>query len=401
MSDTTAVPTGIPTTRDRIFELPPELEQLRERRPIGRMVYGDGHLGWLVTSYSLARAVLADSRFSSRADLARIPVRMSAEAEQARKDIPPGVFHRMDPPEHTRYRRLLAKHFTVRRTDAMVQDIERFVEDRLTAVEQAGPPADLVRDFAKVVPLHVVSDVLGVPEDERDRFVRHVSVLFDQDSAAEDVAAATQAIHTLFQEFVDSKKRAGTGDDVLGHLTVSGELPDEEIATVGMVLLTAGYESTANMLALGLLALLEHPEQRAKALSDPARLEAAVDELLRYLSVTHIGPIRTALQDIELGGEAIKAGDSISIALPAANRDPEQFACPAALDLDNASSGHLAFGYGVHQCLGQHLARHILRTSYAAVFRKFPSLRPAVAADELEICVGKPVLGVSRLPVTW
>ncbi len=401
MSDTTAVPIGIPTDRERIFELPPELENLRERRPIGRMVYGDGHVGWLVTSYSLARTVLADSRFSSRADLARIPVKLSAEAEQARKDIPPGVFHRMDPPEHTRYRRLLVGHFTVRKMESLVPDVERVVEDRLTAVEQAGPPADLMRDFAKVVPLYVVSQVLGVPEDEHDRFVRHVSVLFDQESAAEDVAAATRAIHTQFLEFVDSKKRAGAQEDVLGHLAGSGELPDEEVATVGMVLLTAGYESTANMLALGLLALLEHPDQRAKALSDPDRLERAVEELLRYLSVTHIGPIRTALQDVELGGEKVKAGDSVSIALPAANRDPQQFACPAALDIDNSPVGHLAFGYGVHQCLGQHLARHILRTSYAAVFRRFPALRLAEAAEDLEVCAAKPVLGVSRLPVVW
>ncbi|TDD41281.1 cytochrome P450 [Saccharopolyspora elongata] len=365
------------------------------------MVYGDGHLGWLVTSYSLARAVLADSRFSSRADLARIPVELPAEAEQARKDIPPGVFHRMDPPEHTRYRRLLAGHFAVRRTDSLTETIQRIVDERLHAMDRGGQPADLVRDFAKLVPLNVVSEVLGVPEDERDRFVRRVSVLFDQHAEAADVGAATQAIHTQFQEFVDAKKRAGTSGDVLGHLAASGELPDEEIATVGMVLLTAGYESTANMLALGTLALLEHPDQRARALSNSAQLDKAVDELLRYLSVTHIGPIRTALRDVELGGETIKAGDSVSIALPAANRDPEHVECPAALDIDNSSAGHLAFGYGVHQCLGQHLARNILRTSYAGIFREFPALRLAVPADELEICTEMPVYGVSRLPVEW
>ncbi|MGW5647730.1 cytochrome P450 [Saccharopolyspora sp. NPDC003752] len=401
MSDTIGVPVGIPTERDRIFELPVELESLRDRKPIGRMVYGDGHLGWLVTSYSLARAVLADSRFSSRADLARIPVELPAEAEQARKDIPPGVFHRMDPPEHTRYRRLLAGHFAVRRMDSLTETIQRIVDERLHAMARGGPPADLVRDFAKLVPLNVVSEILGVPEDEHDRFVRRVSVLFDQHAEAADVGAATQAIHTQFQEFVDAKKRAGTSGDVLGHLAASGELPDEEIATVGMVLLTAGYESTANMLALGTLALLEHPDQRARALSNPAQLDKAVDELLRYLSVTHIGPIRTALRDVELGGETIKAGDSVSIALPAANRDPEHVERPAALDIDNSSAGHLAFGYGVHQCLGQHLARNILRTSYAGIFREFPALRLAVPADELEICTEMPVYGVSRLPVEW
>ncbi|GAA1152517.1 cytochrome P450 [Streptomyces javensis] len=400
MTDALPIPTGVPTTRRCPFELPTELLRLSEQGPLSRMRYSDGHLGWLVTGYSAARLVLGDGRFSNRADLARMPVAISSEAEQSRRAVPPGVFHRMDPPEHTRYRRLLTRHFTVRRMDRLVPRIEQLADGRLAAMERQGPPADLVADFAMPMSLDLLTELLGVPDEARERFRKESSALFELDSGAEEITRATQAIHERFRELIGQKK-TGTAEDLLGHLAAEPDLPEDEAATIGMVILTAGFESTGNTLALGALALMRNPGQLEAVRADPAVMDSAVEELLRYVTVTHFGPIRTALEDVRVGDALIKAGDSVTLALPAVNRDPEHFAAPDTLDVTRPAAHHAAFGYGIHQCLGQQLARSLMRCSYARLFDRFPALRPAVPFDEIHVRTDKNTYGLRELPVTW
>jgi cytochrome P450 len=196
-------------------------------------------------------------------------------------------------------------------------------------------------------------------------------------------------------------KRAEPGSDLLSGLVTGGQLSDEELTGMGMLLLTAGHETTANMLALGAFALLRHPDQADRLRADPSLASNAVEELLRYLTITHIGPIRVAKADVELAGRTIRAGETVTLSLPVANRDPERFGDPDRLDLDRAAGTHLAFGHGIHQCLGQQLARAELRVAYPALLRRFPTLTLAVPPEEVPLRTRATMYGVHRLPVTW
>jgi cytochrome P450 len=198
-------------------------------------------------------------------------------------------------------------------------------------------------------------------------------------------------------------KRSRPGDDLLGGLVGETELTDEELTSIALLLLVAGHETTANMIALGVFAFLRHPSQLAAFLADPAGTETAVEEMLRYLTIIHLGaPIRAALEDVELDGQLVRAGETVVLGLPAVNRDPEMFPEPDTLRLDRVDARrHLAFGHGVHQCLGQQLARVELRVAYRALFERFPTLALAVPAEEVRLRENALAYGVWRLPVTW
>ncbi|WP_067831117.1 cytochrome P450 [Actinomadura kijaniata] len=386
---------SLPTGRraGRPFDPPAGLAELRERRPLSRLGYPDGHEGWLVTSHALVREVLADRRFSARAELQHMPVPGMPEPWPAE----PGVFGSMDPPEHTRYRRLLAGRFTVRRMRLLTERIEEATGERLAAMERQGPPVDLVGALAQPVPARLICELLGVPYDDRERFQRHTLDLFRLGASPEETAAAYTTVHEYVRELVAAKRAAPT-DDLLSDL-LGSDLTDEELVNIGFVLLGAGLDTTANMLALGAFALLEHPGQ-AEALRDGDLADDAVEELLRYLSVIPF-TVRTALEDVELHGERIRAGETVTVSIPAANRDPARFADPDLLDLTRASGGHVAFGHGVHQCLGQQLARVELRVALPALFRRFPTLRLAAPAGRVPLRTDMIIYGVHRLPVAW
>jgi cytochrome P450 len=202
------------------------------------------------------------------------------------------------------------------------------------------------------------------------------------------------------RELVDHR-RAEPGDDLISALTSTRQLTKEEITGVAMLLLVAGHETTANMLALGTFTLLRNPAQLAALRDDPSLASAAVEELLRYLTIVHLGPVRAAREDVEVGGHMIKAGESVTLSLAAANRDPERFEAPDILDVRRQAVGHLAFGHGIHQCLGQQLARVEMRIAYPALLRRFPGLRLAVPAEEVATRSHMAIYGVHRLPVAW
>ncbi|MCF6473466.1 cytochrome P450 [Nonomuraea sp. MG754425] len=386
---------ALPTARPTPFDPPVELGELSGSRPITRLSYPDGHLGWLVTSHALVREVLADKRFSARSELRHMPIEPSGEAG---RPAPPGMFISTDPPVHTRYRHLLTGEFTVRRMRQLTERIEEVTRVHLDAMERQGPPADLVEAFTAPIPAVVICELLGVPEDERARFIAQGAMLSRADVSYEDRFAAYLAMQAHMKELVQAK-RAAPSDDMLSGLTRS-DLDDEELANIGFMLLGAGLDTTANMLALGTFALLRDPGQLALLRSGPERVEQVVEELLRYLSIVPF-LVRTALEDLDLGGERVGAGETVTISLAAANRDPARFPDPDRLDVLRPAGGHVSFGHGVHQCLGQQLARVEMLAGYPALFARFPELRLAVEPGEVPLRTDMAIYGVHRLPVTW
>jgi cytochrome P450 len=389
----------MPTTRTpgRPFDPPAELLEAREHGPISHFTYPGGKPGWVVTGYDLVRAVLADQRFSSRRELMLHPTIDYGDIEIP--PAPPGEFLLMDEPQHSRYRKPLVGKFTVRRMRLLAERVEQITAEHLDAMAAAGPPVDLVPAFAKPIPAIMICELLGVPYADRGAFQENVGRFMDGETSDEDVMTAYTAVQQYLADLVVAK-RADPTDDLLSDLTDT-DLTDEELRGMSLLLLAAGLDTTANMLALGTFALLQNPAQLAALRGDPALVDGAVEELLRYLSVAKTF-WRTALEDVELGGRTIRAGDRLILSYSTANRDPERFADPHALDLKRNVSGHLAFGHGIHQCLGQQLARVELRVAFPALVARFPTLRLAVPAEEVGL---RPetadIYGVKSLPVAW
>ncbi|MER7956493.1 cytochrome P450 [Streptomyces sp. NPDC096030] len=374
------------------FDPPAELIEARGHGPISRYTHPGGKPGWLITGYDLVRSVLADPRFSSRKDLLNV---VDFELPPA----PPGEFLLMDEPQHSRYRKPLVGKFTVRRMRMLTERIEQITTDCLDAMERTGPPADLVTAFAKPIPTMVICEILGVPYEDRASFQEQIDTFMGGKVSDEELIAAYTATQEYLARLV-SAKRAHPTDDVLSELTDS-DLTDEELKGISLILLAAGFDTTANMLSLGTFALLRHPAQLAALRADPALTDGAVEELLRYLSVAKTF-MRTALEDVEVGGQTIEAGTTVVLSYNTANRDPERFADPHVLDLGRQAAGHLAFSHGIHQCLGQQLARVEMRVAFRALVDRFPTLRLAVPAEEVGL---RPetadIFGVKSLPVTW
>jgi len=389
--------TSLPTKRhpDRPFDPPAEFAEIREHDPLVRFVYPDGHHGWLATGYAEVRAVLGDRRFSSRFELAHLPV-PGGPAE-----LPPapiGDLTGIDPPEHTRLRRPLTGWFTVRRMRLLADRIGQIATEHLDAMQRAGTRADLVPAFAEPIPALTICELLGVPYADRDTFRAHVHTVMTPSASMEQKGAALVALHEYQLELVRAK-RAQPTDDIIGALT-TGDLSDDELAGLATILLGAGLDTTANMIALGTFALLAHPGQLAALRADPELVDSAVEELLRYLSVADIG-LRSALEDVEVSGRLIRAGESVTLAMGAANRDPRKFPDPDRLDLRRDAGGHLALGHGVHQCLGQQLARVEMRAAFPALLTRLPGLRLAVAPGDVPLRTDANIYGVHALPVAW
>ncbi|WP_024800551.1 cytochrome P450 [Nocardia sp. BMG51109] len=403
MSQTVPVPHGLPTERTAgPFDPPREITALREARPVSPLIFPDGHEGWLVTGYEAVRKLMADTRFSSRQDigvvhaLENIPD-MPAVTEPSPQV--PGLFIAMDPPDHTRLRRKLTGAFTVRRMRQLEEHIVDITERQLDEMARLSPPVDLVRAFALPVPSLVICEMLGVPYADRETFQVNSAKFLIKDQPIEEKMAAYGAMTTYLAELV-TRKRAEPGDDILSDLARDEDLGIDELTGIAFLLLLAGHETTANMLALGTFALLEHPEQAAALRADPELLPDAVEELLRYLSVADIF-YRYATDDIELGGETIGKGSTVVVSLLAANHDPRRFDNPDTLDIHRTARGHLSFGHGVHTCLGQQLARIEMRAGFGGLLRRFPTLRLAVPAGEVRLRTDMNIYGVHELPVTW
>jgi cytochrome P450 len=402
MSQTVDVPHGLPMERDAGPFVPPrEITRLRDARPVSPLVFPDGHEGWLVTGYEEVRQMMADTRFSSRLDLDVVHVPYETGMPAATEPSPPmpGMFIAMDPPDHSRLRRKLTGAFTVKRMKQLEEHIADIVERQLDHLARLAPPVDLVKEFALPVPSLVICELLGVPYADRDTFQADSAQFMVREQPLEQKMGAYIALNTYLSELVTSK-RAEPGEDILSDLARHDDLTIEELTGAAFLLLLAGHETTANMLSLGTFALLEHPEQRAELHADPELLPGAVEELLRYLSVADIF-FRYATEDLELGGETITKGSTVVVSLLAANHDPRRFEDAGTLDIRRNARGLLSFGHGVHQCLGQQLARIEMRAGFEGLLRRFPTLALAVPAGEVKLRTDMNIYGVHELPVTW
>ncbi|MEU7011097.1 cytochrome P450 [Streptomyces sp. NPDC046332] len=392
-------PVTIPTQRAAgcPFDPPAGLAELREASPLTRMTYPDGHVGWLATGHSTVRAIMGDPRFSSRYELLHYP--FPGGPEGPLPPAPVGDMTGMDAPRHTRFRRLLTGKFTVRRMRLLSGRVAEITAEHLDAMERSGPGTDLVEAFARPLPSLMICELLGVPYADRERFQNHAHTLMSRDVTPEEQYAAFTGLQEYMAELVEAK-RAEPSDDLLGDLAQDSDLADEELVGVGGFLLAAGLDTTANMIAHGTFALLTNPAQADALREDPDLAPQAVEELMRYLTVAHTG-IKSALEDVEVEGRLIRAGESVTLSLEAANRDPERFPDPDRLDVHRKATGHLGFGHGIHQCLGQQLARVEMTVALPALLRRFPTLRLDVPAEEVPLRTNMNIYGVHRLPVTW
>ncbi|MEV1085050.1 cytochrome P450 [Streptomyces sp. NPDC050211] len=387
------------------FDPAPAMVARRQEGPVVRVRLWDGSTPWLVTGYAEHRAVLSDPRVSVVPTTPGMP-RLSPSEAQAEATASALSFILMDDPEHARLRRMVTGAFSVKRIETMRPVAQRIVDERIDAMLAGPNPTDLVEAFALPVPSLVICELLGVPYESHDFFQRDSRVIINRDSTAEERREAAIRLY-LYLDGLVGEKLDDPGEDLLSGLTgriKDGELSREEAVQMGVLMLFAGHETTANMIALGTLALLEHPAQldRLRESDDPKFIAGAVEELLRYLTITHGGTRRVALEDLEIGGQLIRAGEGIVVVNETANRDAAVFGDdPDHLDLDRDARRHVTFGYGIHQCLGQSLARMELQVVYGTLYRRIPTLRLAADIDDIPFKHDGFIYGVYELPVAW
>jgi len=374
-----------------------ELRLLRAEGPLTKVpVESEGGSIWVATGYEEVRRILADHvRFSTRR-------RFGSTGRHRPREL---IGHLMDydPPEHTRLRRMLTPEFTARRMQRLEPRVESIVAGCLDDMERAGPPVDLVKMFGAPIPMAVLCELIGVPRDDRADFERRSRLQLDPGGDARKRAAAG-ATQVRYLGALVARARKDPDDGFIGMLVREhgANVTDEELRGVCGLLILAGLDNISGMIGLGTLALLERHDRgaalRTALLADPDR---AVEELLRHLSVAHFPTPRVALVDVAIGDQLIKAGELVICSIPTANRDPALTGEPDRLDLAREPGGHVAFGHGVHRCIGAALSRLQLRIAYLALFARFPGLRLALPAGAVPFRVDTPTYGVARLPVTW
>ncbi|MFF0156245.1 cytochrome P450 [Streptomyces sp. NPDC005263] len=381
------------------FDPPPALRAQQDEGRLVKVRLWDGSTPWLATRYEDQRTLLLDPRVSADITTPGYPLQAPSNGKNTIS------FVLMDDPEHARLRRMVTAPFAVKRIEALRPGVQKIVDDLIDDMLATGGPLDLVQAFALPVPSLVICRLLGVPYADHDFFQDNSRTLITRDAAMEDRMAAHGRLIGYLDELM-GRKMTDPGDDLLSGLVArveAGELTRQDAAQMGVLLLLAGHETTANMIALGTLALLEHPDQLAllRDSDDPKLVASAVEELLRYLNIVHGGRRRAALEDIEIAGQVIRAGEGVILPNDIANRDPEAFADPDRLDITRDARRHVAFGFGVHQCLGQPLARMELQVVYSTLYRRIPTLRLAAEVDSLPFKHDGSVYGVYELPVTW
>ena len=372
---------------------PPEFASWRVEPGLQRAMF-HGNPIWVVSRYQDIRAALGDPRLSAKT----IPDSMLPSGVG-------GIFARTDDPEHHRLRRMLTSNFTFRRSEAMRPYIQEMVDHYLDEMIGNGPPADLVRDYALPVPSLVIALLLGVPPEDLGLFQRQTTVGLDQKSSDEEKAQAMGAMFTYIEELVQRKERE-PGDDLISRLVTeyvaTGQTDHATTAMTSVIMMQAGHETTANMISLGTVALLEHPEafERLGQTDDPAVIANIVEELMRYLTIVQSQVDRVATEDLTIGGQLIRAGEFVMMNLPAGNWDAEFVDNPESFDIGRNNRGHLGFGYGGHQCIGQNLARVEMQVAFAALARRLPGLKLAASPESLSF-KETDIYGMKELPVSW
>jgi cytochrome P450 len=385
------------------FAPPPKVVDLNADKQLSRVRIWDGSTPWLIHGYDAIRMLFTDSRTSVDDRLPGYP-HWNAGMLATVHRRPRSVFT-SDAEEHTRFRRMLSKPFTFKRVEALRPAVQKITDDHIDALLAGPQPGDVVSTLALPVPSLVISQLLGVPYEDADFFQAQAQRGMGRYATEEDTAQGAASLAKYIANLVRAKMQAPS-EDMVSDL--AGRVNDEEIsvreaAQLATGVLIAGHETTANMLSLSVAALLGHPEQGAflRDTEDPKVIAVAVEELMRYLSIIQTGQRRIAIEDIEVGGETIRAGEGIILDVAPANWDTRQFPNPDRLDLRRDDGPHVGFGYGRHQCVGQQLARMELQIVLPTLMRRIPTLQLAVPIDELQFKHDALAYGVYELPVTW
>jgi len=397
-SESVTVESFVPLRRTGLDPVP-DLAVLRAHEPVRKVEFPFGIGAWIVSDYEHTKAVLGDAAsFSNDFGNLTGAVHGAVSAEQN-----PGGLGMADPPAHTRLRKMLTPEFTARRLQRLAPRIGEIVDQLLDEMESAGSPADLVQHFAMPLPSLVICELLGVPYPDREAFRKLSGARFDIFGGAGTGLSAIGESLQYMRGLVEAQRRE-PGDGLLGRLIRAhgDELDDEELAGLADGVLIGGHETTASMLALGTIALLENPDAAAVVRDgDAAAVHDAVEELLRYLSVVQVAFPRFARSDIDIDGQHIEAGDLVLCSLSGADHDAALGDGMDGLKVSRASTSHLAFGHGIHRCVGSELARMELRIAFPALLRAFPGLRLDVAPAEISFHEYSVVFGVDDLPVSW
>lgn len=383
------------------YDPAPEVRELTAKCPVTRVTLPDGSEAWLATGYLETREVMIDPRFS------RALVYTSGRELHGVELSAAGSILALDPPEHTRQRKLVAGAFTARRMEALRPALARIVDGLISDLIAGPRPADLAHEFSLMLPSSVICLLLGAPVEDTDRFHEWSNVLFGGwGRSPEDMAAAYASLAGYIGELI-GQRRADPRDDLISVLVDArdsgGKLTEDELVSFCVGLLAAGHETTANMINLSLMALDEHPGEMARLRADPGLIPGAVEELLRYVVLDANGTdwmSRVTRGEVCLGGVTIPAGESVIPAFNYANRDPAQFEDPDRLDVGREPRPHLAFGAGAHHCVGAQLARMELQEALRGLLR-LPGLRLAVPVSDLEFREDQIITSVRELPVTW
>jgi len=374
--------------------------RLRARRPVTPVVLPGGPGAWLITGYAEARAALADPRLSKH---------MPGWHPEPDSIFAALDLHMLnsDPPDHERLRKLVNKAFTARRVERLRPRITAITAGLLDDMQAAGAPGvrpevDLLASFAFPLPITVICELLGVPAGDRDDFRTWSATIVANTAAPEVFQAHATAMVRYFKALLAAKRRE-PADDLLSALIAARDdedsLSENELVSMAFLLLVAGHETTVNLIASGVLALLLNPAELARLRAEPALIGAAVEELLRYVNPVNHTTFRCAAEPIEIGGVRINRGDPVLVALSGANRDPARFGDPDRLDLGRDSAGHLAFGHGIHYCLGAPLARLEAEIAISGLLARFGSISLAVPAASLRWRPSTLIHGLESLPV--
>lgn len=387
------------------FAPPKQYAEIRKQPGLGKIRMPDGSWAWIVTRHAEVKQVLGDNRFTTIPATPNYPMVAPARAALLRNEHPATLI-RMDPPEHTKHRRMLSKEFMVKVIEGMKPYLEETIDRLLDEMEAKGGACEFVETFALALPTTVISHILGVPYEDQEFFHERALQKLDLKADPEVPLRAGREMREYLDRLITRKLEAAEPEDdlttrLLRNHMLTGDITREEALATIELLLMGGHETTANMIALGCLSLLENPEQRAQLVADPSLVVNAVEEMLRFHTPVHYNGPRVALEDVEIGDTLIRKGDGVMALISAANRDPEAFEEPDSFNIHRKAIHHLAFSYGVHQCVGQPLARAELQIVFSKLFQRFPTLKLAVPFDTLDFRYDAFVYGIDKLPVSW
>jgi cytochrome P450 len=399
--DDTATLPRFPFRRTDPLHPPPQYAAARATQPICPVTLWNGHRAWLITRYDDMRKVAIDPRFSGEFAHPGFP---TVTAARVVVDKAERAFVGMDNPRHDHYRRMFTKEFTTKRMMALKPKMTAIANRLIDELMAKPQPADLVAAIAVPFPSLVMCDLVGSPYEDHPFIIDCAAGRHGLLQTPGDAAQKARDLVDYFMRLIERKERE-PGDDLVSRVIEEhvrpGNLTREDFAEIGAMILRAGHDTTTNMIGLGTLILLSHPEQAAAVRDEPEVIAGAVEELLRFVSPVQFSPRRVALEDVPIGDVVIRKGEGVFVLNPAANRDPDVFPEPDRFDVRRKAGNHVAFGFGIHQCLGQILARMELQVVFPLLLQRMPNLRVVAKDGEIRFKDDMQIYGVHNLPVAW